>query len=183
MASSIVITVKSDENQAYNQRLHQLSSTRPKDEAKALERMFKRLASGHSRATVDVQTSAAAPAAASGSFTLASVIATDACTIAGVTFTFTSSPTVETDVEVDGADNTADAAALAAAINAHSTIGRIVTATSSGAVVTVTCKVKGEIGNFIAISDADSTITTSGAYLTGGTGGGTEAAVSYSLGL
>ena len=143
---------------------------------KRLANQLNGLAAGALQGNVKLTGSATDAVAASGTLTLASVIATDACTIGPVTFTFTSTPSTSTataqDVEVDGADDTADAAALAAAINANQTTKEVVYATSSGAVVTVTARVPGLIGNMIAISDADSTITTSGSgYLAGGTGG------------
>jgi len=179
MAATLKLTVNSDETQAFLQQMFQLDTNRSREAALALSRYFKDIASGRMRGSFDVQTGGAAPVRATATWTLASVIATDACTIGGVTFTFTSTPSAETDVEVDGADDTADAAALAAAVNAHSTIGGQVTATSALGVVTITAKEAGVSGNLIAISDADSTITTSSAYLTGGTGGADDTVVSY----
>lgn len=76
------------------------------------------------------------------------------------------------------------ASKLAAAVNAHATISQIVTATYAAGVVTVTAKQKGVVGNFIQFTDSDSTITSSGSgYLTGGTGGATSAATTYSFGI
>lgn len=181
--SSLLILVKSEKTQAELQQRFQLESGKPKIEARALQELFHRVECGIDAATVEVQTGSANPVAAAGTLTCASVVATDAITIGTTTFTFTSTPLLSTDVEVDGADDTADAAALAAAINAHATVGQIVTATSLLGVVTVTAKQKGVVGNFIPLSSADATITASGAFLTGGTGGATEAAVSYALGL
>jgi len=189
MASSLVITVKHEETQAYLRQLFQLDTNGPKRLAKELSKHFLRIGSQNMRAIVNVQTAAAAPVAASGTFTLVSVIATDACTVGPVTFTFTSTPSVSTataqDVEVDGASDTLDAAALAAAINANAVTGAIVYATSALGVVTVTSRTPGLIGNFIAISDADTTIATSaGGYLAGGTGGCTDStAYTYNFGL
>lgn len=83
---------------------------------------------------------------ASCTLTLASVLATHNVVFTPVdggrvyTLTFTSTPTTENDVEVDGADNTADAAALVTVINAHSYLSGIVTASSSAAVVTLQAK-------------------------------------------
>lgn len=183
MASTVVLTIHSEESQALVNPRVRVGADKDKEGCRALKNYLARISTGQTRAKIDVQSGDAAPVAASGTFTLASVIATDACTIGTTTFTFTSSPTLSTDVEVDGADNTADAAALAAAINAHATVSQIVTASSDGAVVTITAKQKGVVGNFIPISDADSTITTSGAFLTGGTGGAQNAAQQYVLGL
>lgn len=140
------------------------------------------LASGNEKGTVYCQSGTANPAAASATLTLVSAIATDAVTIGAVTFTATSTPTTELHWEIDGASDTLDAASLAAAINAHSTISQIVTATSVTNVVTVTAKQRGVVGNAINISSADATITASAANLTGGTGGATNAASTYAFG-
>lgn len=120
---------------------------------------------------VTVQRSDTDPVAASGTFTLVSAIATDAITIGTITMTATSTPTTNLHWEIDGADDAADAASLAAAINANPTLSKVVVATSAAGVVTVTALQKGLVGNQIPISSADATITASGAFLTGGTGG------------
>jgi phage tail sheath gpL-like len=152
-----------------------LNASQEREVLNRLANLVNSLKAGHLSGTVALSGSTDDATFASGTFTLASVIATDACTIGKTTFTFTSTPSTSTataqDVEVDGSGDAADAAALAAAINANEATKLIVYATSSGAVVTVTSRVPGVIGNYINISDADSTITTSGAYLTGGAGG------------
>lgn len=183
MASSLVLTIKSEKTQAQLQDMLQLNATKDREAAIELSAFFKNLSSKAHRGTIDVQTGSAAPVAASGTLTLVSAIATDAITIGTTTFTATSTPSLSTDWEIDGASDTLDAASLAAAINAHATVSQIVTATSASNVVTITAKQKGVVGNFIPLSSADATITASGAFLTAGAGGVTEAAYSYSLGL
>lgn len=183
MASSLVLTIQSEKTQAQLQDMLQLSATKDREVAGALSGLFNSMACKMHRGTIDVQTGSAAPVAASGTLTLVSAIATDAITIGTTTFTATSTPTLSTDWEIDGASDTLDAASLAAAINAHTTVNQIVTASSAAGVVTITAKQKGVVGNFIPLSSADATITASAAFLTGGTGGVTEAAYSYSLGL
>lgn len=183
MASSLVLTIKSEKTQAQLQDLLQLNATKDREAANELSAFFKNLASKAHRGTVDVQTGSAAPVAASATLTCVSVIATDTVKIGPTTFTFTSTPTLSTDVEVDGASDTLDAAALAAAINAHATVSQVVTASAATNVVTLTAKQKGVAGNFINVSTTGGTITASAANLAGGTGGVTEAAYSYSLGL
>lgn len=183
MASSLVLTIKSDKTQAVNQTAFQLNANKGKEAMLALSQLFKELASRNHRGVVDIQTGSAAPVAASATFTLVSVVATDTVTIGPTTFTFTSDPSLETDVEVDGATDADDATALAAAINAHSTVGQVVTAEAASNVVTVTAKQKGVVGNFINFSSGDATITASGANLSGGTGGVTEAATSFERGI
>jgi phage tail sheath gpL-like len=182
MACSLVVTVKLDDTQARALQFYQVSG-KPRRAAKALEQLFRDLGSQQVRGVIDVQSGSAAPVAASATLTLASAVATDAITIGPVTLTASSTPANENQWEIDGADDTADAASLAAAINAHSTLSQVVTATSEDEVVTVTAKQKGVVGNFINISSADATITASGANLSGGTGGVTDAAVSSSLGI
>ena len=180
MATSLVLTIDLTRDKVSEVVR---SSDQDREGMRQLINVLEAANAGHEAASVDVQYSdSAAAVAASGTLTLASVIATDAITIGTTTFTFTSTPTLATDVEVDGATNADDAAALAAAINAHPTVSQIVTASAASAVVTVRAKQKGVVGNFIPLSSADATITASGAFLTGGTGGATTAAVTYACG-
>jgi phage tail sheath gpL-like len=116
---------------------------------------------------------------ASGTFTLVSVPEDDTVVIGAVTLTAKASPSGENQFSQAGTD-TADAASLAAVINAHSVLSKVVTATSALGVVTVTAQAIGLAGNQIAISETGSSITASGSYLAGGTVTG---AVTYSLGL
>lgn len=117
-----------------------------------------------------VSGSAVDPVSASATATLVSC-ATDTITVGKTTFTGTGSPTTALHFETDG-DDTADAAALAAAINAHTDTSKIVYATSAAGVVTITAHSKGLLGNHIAFSETGTTITCTGSgYLAGGTGG------------
>jgi phage tail sheath gpL-like len=115
--------------------------------------------------------------AASGTVTLTSMAAAATVTINGVAFTASSTPSGETEFEIDGNDD-ADAAALAAAINActNALISNHVTASVANTVVTITAKVPGHAGN--AITLASSTEAVSGARLTGGTA---DSVISYSI--
>ena len=110
-----------------------------------------------------------AEVAASGTFTLTTVIATDAVSVNGVTFTAVASGAAANEFNV-GASDTLTAASLAASINASVTalIPGYVTAASSGAVVTVTSAFFGLAGNQTLIASADGTIVASGARLTAG---------------
>lgn len=180
---SLVLTLKTDETQARLQQDFQIDTGKGKEACLALSEHFKKVAAGQTRAAVDVQTGSADPVAASGTFTLASVVQDEAVTIGAVTLTAKDSPSGENQWQTGGANDTADAVTLAAAINAHSVLSQVVTATSAAAVVTVTAKVKGVIGNQIAISETGTTITASGSFLASGAGGVTEAATSYSLGI
>lgn len=151
-----------------------------KEAVVALRNWCDRVLGGHESASIDVQTDCEDPVAASMTFSLASVAGDDTVVIGGVTLTAKASPTGEAQWSQAGTD-AVDAAALAACINAHSTLSKIVTATAVDAVVTVTCKVKGFIGNFITTAESGSTITASASTLVGGTGGATSAAKTYAM--
>lgn len=107
---------------------------------------------------------------AAGTFTLTSVIATDAISINGVTFTCVASGATGNQFNV-GASDTLTAVNLAAAINASVTalVSGYVVATSALTVVTVTSAFPGLAGNQTLIASADGTIVATGARLTGGT--------------
>lgn len=107
--------------------------------------------------------------AASGTFTLTSVIATDAVSINGVTFTAVASGAGANQFNV-GVSDTLTAVNLAAAINASvsALVAGYVTASSALTVVTVSSTNYGIMGNQTLIASADATIVASGARLSGG---------------
>ena len=124
--------------------------------------------------SMDVTTVELTPSAvaASGTVTAASAQAADTVTVAGVAFTAVSGSPTGNQFDISGSD-TAAAASLASAINASATAGinGVVSATSSGAVVTVTAKVPGLIGNGITLASSNGTrLATSGARLASGAG-------------
>lgn len=151
-----------------------------RDNLKRIQRYIDQIATGKIAASIDISDSATAPVAASGTLTLVSAIATDVAVIGTETFTASSTPSGENQWEIDGADDTADALSLATAINAHSVTGKTYIATVVAGVITITARMKGSFGNELSISSVDSTITASGAFLTGGTGGAEDAPESFS---
>ncbi len=273
MTTSLVVTLKSSRSLTDLADRFSCSTTTPHVAAQKLISFIDAANGGLEPCSLDVQTGASAPVAASGTWTLVSVIATDEADLGGVAFTFTASPTLETDVMVTvptasvlasstdinttngiltetthgfvtgdlgqlttssalptgfslstnyfvikvTADtyrlasslanatagtyirptttgtgnqtftlvaNTYKACQLSNAVNAHSTLSKIVKATYASNVVTVTCRTKGVVGNFIQFTDNDTTITSSGSgYLAGGTGGAQSDAVNYVYGL
>lgn len=183
MTSTLVVTVKSDKTQARLQQFYKPNENKDREAADALADYFKSLACGVERGQVDIQTGSAVPVRASGTFTLASVVADEAITIGTKTLTFKASPSGEDQVQSGGANDTADAVVLAAAINAHSVLSKVVKATPAAAVVTVEARVAGVVGNQIPISETGTTITASGTFLENGTGGAEDEEASYNLGL
>jgi hypothetical protein len=105
---------------------------------------------------------------ATGTITLSSFVDEDTVTIDGVVFSGETSPATPTEFAI-GASDTATAANAVVVINAYATSGfnTMVTASSVGAVITITSNVPGYIGNMntLAISAHGSV---SGANLTGG---------------
>lgn len=115
---------------------------------------------------------------ATGTATLASVVATNTLVIGGVTLTCVNSGA--TSVQFNkGTTDTLTAVNLAAAINALTTINKVVQATSAAAVVTIASLIPGTIGNLITLSAGGGTITV-GAALTGGTDG-SKGVISHGL--
>lgn len=175
--ASLVLTIKGTGVNGFKQ-----DSSLDHEAIRDIVNHLQALASGNEKGTVYAQSGTANPVAASGTLTLVSAVATDAITIGATTLTASSTPANENQWEIDGASDTLDAVSLAAAINAHSTLSQIVTATSALGVVTVTAKQRGVVGNAINLSSADATITASGANLSGGTGGATDTAATYAFG-
>lgn len=150
---------------------------------KRVSNLLDGLSSGSLRGDVKLTASTVDAVAASGTYTLDTVIATDTVTIGAVTLTGTDTPSTELHFDTDAGSDTLIAVSLAGAINAHSTLKHQVYATSSGDVVTVTCRVPGVIGNLVEFTDGDTTITSSGSgYLAGGTGGSGDLATPLTIG-
>jgi hypothetical protein len=108
---------------------------------------------------------------ASGTITLSSSAAADTVTINGTVFTETSGAPTGNQFQ-HGATDTITAANLAAAINGSATaiVANNVSASSAGAVVTITSKESGTVGNLMTLAiSAHGSV--SGANLTGGTDG------------
>jgi phage tail sheath gpL-like len=173
MANSLVLTISTTKDPAQFKKAGQ-------DQANLVRliNLLSGFAGGALQGTIDIQSDSSSPTAASGTLTLTSAIATDAITIGTVTLTASSTPAGEDEWEIDGADDAADAASLATAINAHSVLSKVVSAEASSNVVTITALQKGVVGNQIPISSADATIVASGSFLSGGTGGAASASES-----
>lgn len=112
---------------------------------------------------------AVAPAAAAqGTITVSTIVADNYVTIQGVTLTAKSSPSGENQFALGAGDNAA-MANLAGAINGHSVLRWLVSASSSTNVCTVTARKTGPAGNLITLAKNGSPITVTGSgFLVGG---------------
>lgn len=174
---SIVLQINMDRHE----EIVEVSTSNPKEWAQKFENFFRGVVSGTYPASISQYTDDTALAYATGTVTVASIQADDTITINNVTLTGKSSPSGESQFDSDGTD-TVVATAIAACINANSSLTGIVTASSSGAVVTVSAYIKGLIGNAITLASSNGTrLAVSAARLASGTGMG-EAAVTYSFG-
>ncbi len=128
MSNSLVITLTSERSVADLAR-YVRGTGEPRQECLALKELFVRLASGDESGAFTVQTGTSAPVAASVTMTGVSVVATNAVAIGGVTFTYTASPTLSTDVMV----TVPTAVVVASGANLSATTGKV-TSSSHGLV-------------------------------------------------
>jgi len=164
--SSVIVTISQTDKL-------DLASRTGKDVLVRLRNHVDGLMLGSKRASsVKVFADGAALAAASGTLTCASTVATNTFAINGVTFTGVASGATSAQFNIDFTDD-GTAANIAAAINAstNALVQYLVTATSSAEVVTITAAQSGVAGNCITLAGTDTTLEASGARLTGGTGG------------
>lgn len=141
--------------------------------------------------SIENASAAAAPAQASGSITFNDAGGADeTITIDGIVYTLKATPAAAFEVDI-GASATASANNLRDAINRGATAGTdygadtaphpSVKASAASAVVTITARVPGTDGNSVtlAASDTATSITLSGATLSGGENGGGGAARAF----
>lgn len=144
----------------------------------ALINLLSGFAIGALQGTVDVQSSSNDPVAAAATITIthANVTNGDTTTILNTVITAATSGNGTTSWTI-GANATADATALAACINANTTLNKQVVASSSSGVVTITALQKGVCGNGFALATSDATAFALVAFASGA-GGATDTAVS-----
>lgn len=125
----------------------------------------------------DVEATAAEGTATISSYANLIETAADTITVAGVGFVAQAGAAVLGTATFRAAtSNEATATSLAAQINGHAVVGAKVLAVADGAVVTITSKLTGDIGNTYSLTYTDGSPTTVGAsvsgsgFLTGGDG-------------
>jgi phage tail sheath gpL-like len=133
--------------------------------------LLKSIADGTDLGQAYIGSASADPVAAASTVTITygSAANADTVTVAGQVLTcVTGTPsTAEFKKETDA---TKTATNMAAAVNAHATLSKHFTATSALGVVTITAKVKGSLGNLLAVTTSNGTGFGVVSF-TGGTGG------------
>ena len=155
-----------------------VKSGQKREDLKRVANLINGIAAGKLPGKVVASVSSSDAVAASATITCASVLAADTVTIAGIVLTASATPSGIAQFDQSGSDS-ADAASLAAIINAHTTLGLYVQASASSNVVTVTCSVPGKIGNLVTLVSSNGTrlaVTGSG-FLANGAGGAGSAPI------
>lgn len=169
--STIVLTIKTSKDPA--------SYKKPGQRNENITRLINLLSGLNVGANIGaayVQGSTSDPVAAAATITIthANVSNNDTTTILNTVITAATSGNGTTSWTI-GADATADAVALAACINANTTLSKQVVATAASGVVTITALQRGVIGNGLALATSDATAFALVAF-TGGAGGATDTA-------
>jgi hypothetical protein len=163
--SAIRLVVQTNSNK-HNTYLNAIKAD-PNNTLNRIEAFFAALGVGAYRSNVDINTGGTN---ASGTITFSSLANNDTITVNGTVFTAKTSGASGAVQFNLGANDTAAAANAVAALNANTAINSTLFGQSTGAVITLTCRVPGVIGNLctIAISAHGSV---SGANLASGADG------------
>lgn len=190
MATSIltvVFEVEQDPAAFADARLSD-DASRPREAMNKLAKLVGEMASKHTRGEVTTHLlSGTNRTHSSGTLTFTGAGSeNDAFTLGAEQFLLKASPSGENQVDI-GADATGTATNVAAAINAHSGLKGVVTASSSAGVVTITALVPGLVGSqltFTEDTDAGGVIAISGSgALSGFTGSEQQAVKRFACGL
>lgn len=161
-----------------------MASFQPRKQVEELIRFLSQLASGVRMGKIVVGVNTLPGVAASGTVTCASVLAADTVTVAGQVFTAVNGGT-PTSVQFDmSGTDTATAANLAAALSAHTTVGKYVKAANVLGVVTITAVSNGYLGNLVSLATSNNTrLAKSGTALASGAGNNTQTQTTYKYGV
>lgn len=163
-----VITITHGSTESYRTILDRVlkAASKPKEEAISLRNMFHAFAGTDKIAKFNVEVNTGDAVSATGTITLASMVAADTVTIGGVVLTAVAS--APTSIQFVVGTDTVTAANMAATINALPALNQMVRATSAAGVVTLTCLVPGTIGNLVTLAiSAHGTVSGSGKLTSG----------------
>lgn len=184
------ITITHDKDAQGDVAFHLITSKyTSKMHVEALKNLLNAIEGGVRNASITTSVDDSAGVSASGTVTFSGAsTASDTLVISGVTFTAVASGATGNQWNVGGSAS-AQATNLAAAINAAASMVGIVSASASGAVVTITSLTSGPVGNAITLAkgtDAGSVMTVGGlsnGRLSGGSTATTVSSASYKFGV
>lgn len=178
---NLLVTVDSDQSWQHLRDLTVADNTSSREQCRLLAEYFTRLAAGNESGRVNVAIEDDDGTQASGTITCTQLNAVDGdtVTICGVTFTVRDSPsTSPADGEfLEGASNTAMAANLSDAVNAHPALKGLLTSSPSVAVVTCTMATAGVAGNVGTLSETGTSMVVSAARFASGAVGTERVAI------
>lgn len=166
MATHVTVTMEFTDRPIASLRTR-LDKTDKREALRALESLTHAVVSGAQNATVRA---CIASACATATVTCAYASASDGAdtvVIGGTTLTSATSGNGTTTFTI-GSTDAAMATNLAACINANTTLQKIVRASASSAVVTITSVYPGPIGNLVTLTEGGNGCTVSGAALSSG---------------
>lgn len=177
MASFVKLLMSVPDSASTMSNLLQMNTSANQFDANGLDKLIGDMIDGSQSSYTKLSTGAL-QASGTGTFTGAAT-ANQTMTICGVTFTAKASPDESANEYLVSATVALEAASLARAINASSSLTGLVTATSSLGVVTITAVQPGIASNFLPTVDVDTAnFTFAQALLSGGTDG-TQVAVNF----
>jgi hypothetical protein len=164
--SSINIQINLDRDES----IVEFPASNKREWIESVQNLLKGISGGIYPASLEQISTSANLVRATGTITVASILAADTITINNSTITASATPVGATQFQSAGANNVV-ATAIAACINANPAYTGYVVATASSAVVTVSAYVQGVIGNAVTLASSNGTrLAVSGARLASGTG-------------
>jgi len=165
--AAFTMVVQTDADISATQLAQTLDKSGKHQAMKALRALLRKVESGNQPAYLTTQV-ASAFASATVTCTQASAVdGTDEVVIAGTTLAVEAAPANQSEF-LKGASNAAFATNLAACINAHTVLQKIVRAKAVTNVCTITCRIPSPLGNLITLTETGNGMVVSGALFTGG---------------
>lgn len=151
MSSKLVLSVNTSENSGDITPLVPIANGAPEFYLRNIFKFFLKILTGAAWASVRVVQGAVS---AVNAVTFSSVVAADTVTVCGTVFTGSNTPSGAVQFKT-GVSDANSAASLASVINAHTTVGKLVTAaqdSTTPAKVNLTCNTPGLVGNFLTLA-------------------------------
>lgn len=169
MSSKLVLSINTSENSGDITPLVPVGASAPELYIRAIINLIQKILTGAAWASIRVVQNAVA---AINAVTFSSVVATNTVTVCGTVFTGSDTPSGAVQFET-GVSDASSAASLAAKINAHTTVSKLVTAAqdaTTAAKVNLTCNTPGLVGNFLTLAISANGSVTGATFASGNEG-------------